>query len=166
MADLRVDHVDWLLTLDAERRIIRDGAVAVEGGGIVGVGKSEQVAAAHPARRVISGRGKVVTPGLIDSHIRTTFQMSRGLADEVGSRKFLFERMYPYEGALDEQDAPKTSTRSERARSPRSCSAFSAVTSMACPGTGTTWRREPSSGKSPRRTQTEHAANAATPTSG
>ena len=35
MADLRVDHADWLLTLDRERRIIRDGAIAVEGGRII-----------------------------------------------------------------------------------------------------------------------------------
>lgn len=105
MADLRVDNADWLLTLDRERRVIRDGASAVTGGRIVAVGKTADVVAAHPAPRVISARGKVVTPGLIDSHIHTTFQMSRGLADEVGSRQFLFERMYPYEAALDEADA-------------------------------------------------------------
>jgi 5-methylthioadenosine/S-adenosylhomocysteine deaminase len=103
-ADLRVDGADWLLTLDRERRILRDGAVAVAGGRVVAVGKTADVAAAHPARRVVSARGMVVTPGLIDSHIHTTFAMSRGLADEVGSKRFLFERMYPYEGALDEGD--------------------------------------------------------------
>src|SRR3972149_6140749 len=52
-----------------------------------------------------SAAGRGVTPGLVDSHIHTTFQMSRGLADEVGSKRFLFERMYPYEAALDEADA-------------------------------------------------------------
>src|SRR3989338_671570 len=105
MADLRIDNADWLLTLDRDRRILRDGAVAVADGRIVAVGKTADVAPAHPAPRVISARGRVVTPGLIDSHIHTTFQMSRGLADEVGSKQFLFERMYPYEAALDEADA-------------------------------------------------------------
>src|SRR3990170_258188 len=105
MADLRVDGADWLLTVDRDRRILRDGAVAVADGRIVAVGKTAEVAAQHPAPRVISARGKVVTPGLVDSHIHTTFQMSRGLADEVGSKRFLFERMYPYEAALDEADA-------------------------------------------------------------
>jgi 5-methylthioadenosine/S-adenosylhomocysteine deaminase len=103
--DLRVDGADWLLTVDRERRIVRDGAVAVRDGTIVAVGRTAELAAAHPARRVISARGMVVTPGLVDSHIHTTFQMSRGLADEVGSKRFLFERMYPYEAALDEDDA-------------------------------------------------------------
>src|SRR5574341_863667 len=105
MADLRVDGTDWLLPLDRDRRIITDGAVAITGGRIEAVGKTAEVARAHPAARVISARGRVVTPGLIDSHIHTTFQMSRGLADEVGSKPFLFERMYPYEAALEEADA-------------------------------------------------------------
>src|SRR3970040_1938733 len=105
MADLRVDGADWLLTLDRDRRIVRDGAVAVADGRIVAVGKTAGGAAQHTAARVISARRKGVTPGLVDSHIHTTFQMSRGLADEVGSKQFLFERMYPYEGVLDEADA-------------------------------------------------------------
>ncbi len=105
MADLRIDHADWLLTVDRDRRIVRDGAVAVAGGRIVGVGRTAEVAAAHPAPRVVSARGMVVTPGLVDAHIHTTFQLSRGLADEVGSKRFLFERMYPYEAALDADDA-------------------------------------------------------------
>ncbi len=105
MTDLRIEEADWILTVDKDRRIIRDGAIDIAGGRIAAVGKSAEMRARGPARSTISARGMVVTPGLIDSHIHTTFQMSRGLADEVGSRKFLFERMYPYEGALDEEDA-------------------------------------------------------------
>jgi 5-methylthioadenosine/S-adenosylhomocysteine deaminase len=105
MTDLRIEEADWLLTVDPKRRIIVDGAVDVENGRIAAVGKTAAIRARGPAKLVISARGKVVTPGLVDSHIHTTFQMSRGLADEVSSRKFLFERMYPYEGALDEEDA-------------------------------------------------------------
>ena len=73
MADLRVDHADWLLTVDRDRRILRDGAVAVADGRIVAVGKTAEVAPQHPAPRVISARGKVVTPGLVDRHIHTAF---------------------------------------------------------------------------------------------
>jgi len=105
MIDLRIEQADWLITVDRERRIIRDGAIDIEGGRIAALGKSEELRRRGPAATTIAARGMVVTPGLIDSHIHTTFQMSRGLADEVGSRKFLFERMYPYESALDEDDA-------------------------------------------------------------
>ena len=105
MTDLFLRNADWLITVDSERRIFTDGAVAIEGGRVVAVGKTRDLEAAHgSARRVVSARGKVVLPGLIDCHIHTAFQLSRGLADEVSAAKFLFERMYPYEGLLTEED--------------------------------------------------------------
>jgi 5-methylthioadenosine/S-adenosylhomocysteine deaminase len=103
--DLLVAHADWLITMDDERRIYRDGAVAVRAGRVVDVGKSAELTPRYAARRTIDAGHHVVTPGLIDSHIHTAFHLSRGLADEVSSQKFLFERMYPYEGLLGEDES-------------------------------------------------------------
>lgn len=106
MTDIFIRDADWLITVDAQRRIIRSGALAIQNDRIVAVGKTDDLAPSHgSAARVISGRGKVVLPGLIDSHIHTAFQLSRGLADEVSAAKFLFERMYPYEGLLTEEES-------------------------------------------------------------
>jgi 5-methylthioadenosine/S-adenosylhomocysteine deaminase len=105
MTDLFIHNADWLITVDGERRIFRDGAVAVEGDRITAVGKTKDLEGAHSsARRLMDARGKVVLPGLIDCHIHTAFQLARGLADEVSAAKFLFERMYPYEGLLEEEE--------------------------------------------------------------
>jgi 5-methylthioadenosine/S-adenosylhomocysteine deaminase len=105
MTDIFIRDADWLITVDRDRRIIRSGAIAIEADRIVAVGKTEELQPLHGnAARVISARGKVVLPGLIDSHIHTAFQLSRGLADEVSAAKFLFERMYPYEGLLTEEE--------------------------------------------------------------
>jgi 5-methylthioadenosine/S-adenosylhomocysteine deaminase len=105
MTDLFIHSADWLITVDGERRMFRDGAVAVEGDRIVAVGKTKDLELAHSsARQVIDAKGKVVLPGLIDCHIHTSFQLARGLADEVSAAKFLFERMYPYEGLLEEEE--------------------------------------------------------------
>ncbi|HWP84519.1 MAG TPA: amidohydrolase [Terriglobia bacterium] len=105
MTDLFIHSADWLITVDAERRIFRDGALAVAGDRIAAVGKTNDLEAAHgQARRRVSAKGKVVLPGLIDCHIHTSFQLARGLADEVSAQKFLFERMYPYEGLLDAEE--------------------------------------------------------------
>lgn len=105
MTDLFIEHADWLLSVDAQRRIFTDGALAVRGDRIVAVGKTRDLAPEHgAAKRVIEARGKVVLPGLVDSHIHTAFQLSRGLADEVSAQRFLFERMYPYEGLLSEEE--------------------------------------------------------------
>ena len=105
MAELFIRNADWLITVDPGRRIFTDGAIAIQGDRIVAVGKTNDLERKYSAAgRTINARGKVIVPGLIDCHIHTSFQLARGLADEVSAQKFLFERMYPYEGLLDEEE--------------------------------------------------------------
>lgn len=102
--DTLITNIDWLLTVDADRRILTDAAIAIAAGTIVAVGKTAEVMAGHTAERTLDGRDRVATPGLVDSHLHSSFQLARGLADEVGTRPFLFERMFPYEGAMSRAD--------------------------------------------------------------
>ena len=67
MADLLITH-GIVVTMDPARRVLRDGAVAIEDGTIIAVGPTAAVAAAHRASRTIDASGKVAMPGLIDSH--------------------------------------------------------------------------------------------------
>lgn len=103
-ADHLITGIDWLVTVDPDRRIIRDGAVAIKDGRFAAVGPSAEIAAAWSAETVSEGRDRVATPGLIDNHLHTSFHLSRGLADEANAQTFLFERMYPYEGVLSAED--------------------------------------------------------------
>ena len=103
-ADLIIADIAWLITMDARRRVIRDAAIAVEGGKIVAVGKSAEIVPRYTAKRSIDGRGTVAMPGFVDCHLHSSFQLSRGLADEANAQSFLFDRMYPYEAALDSED--------------------------------------------------------------
>ena len=58
-----------VITMDPARRVIEDGAVAIEGDRIVEVGPRREVEASHRSSgRVIEASGKVVMPGLIDGH--------------------------------------------------------------------------------------------------
>lgn len=98
-------HADWLISMDQNRQIFRDGALAVSEGKIAAVGTTREILERYHAPVTHDLSGKLVTPGLIDSHIHTAFQLSRGLADESGSQQFLFRRMYPYEGLLTEEEA-------------------------------------------------------------
>src|SRR5215467_11718932 len=90
--------------MDAGRRIIRDAGIAVDGGKIVAVGKSDDITARYAAKRSIDGRATVATPGFVDCHLHSSFQLSRGLADEANAQSFLFDRMYPYEAAMEAED--------------------------------------------------------------
>lgn len=108
--DLVIAGIDWLITVDPARRIVRDAAVAVQDGKIVAIGKTDAIAKAYSAGRQVDGRHTVATPGLIDCHLHASFQLSRGLADEANAQSFLFDRMYPYEAALDGDDVRVAAT--------------------------------------------------------
>ncbi len=108
--DLVITDIAWLITMDPTRRVIRDAAIAVDGGKIVAVGKSADVAAQYAGKRRIDGRATVATPGFIDCHLHSSFQLSRGLADESNAQSFLFDRMYPYEAALEGDDVRVSAT--------------------------------------------------------
>jgi 5-methylthioadenosine/S-adenosylhomocysteine deaminase len=56
------------ITMDAERRVLRNAAVAIGGNRIVAVGATEELAAQFVAERIIDCGGKVLMPGLIDCH--------------------------------------------------------------------------------------------------
>jgi 5-methylthioadenosine/S-adenosylhomocysteine deaminase len=75
--DLLILH-GQVLTLDATRRIINDGAVAVTGTRIVAVGASAELAKRFAARRRIDARGGLVHPGYIDGHTHASLHLSRG----------------------------------------------------------------------------------------
>lgn len=103
-ADLLVRNIDWLITVDAERRVIRDAAIAVQDGRFAAVGKTSEIERDWRAGRVVDGTGTVATPGLVDSHLHSSFALARGLADEANAQAFLFGHMYPYEAAMREED--------------------------------------------------------------
>ncbi|WP_210485947.1 amidohydrolase family protein [Microvirga antarctica] len=67
MADIIITH-GIVVTMDEERRVIEDGAVAITNDRIVAVGTTADVMAAHQAPTVIDARNKIVMPGLIDGH--------------------------------------------------------------------------------------------------
>jgi imidazolonepropionase len=64
----------------AQLEVIRGGAVAVRGTRILAVGTTEEVleqVELTPASRVLDAKGKIVLPGLVDSHTHTVFAGSR-----------------------------------------------------------------------------------------
>ncbi len=68
-----------VVTMNATRDIIRNGAVVVQGDRIVAVGKAADLTQAYPQATVVGGDHFVVTPGLINTHIHITGEpLTRG----------------------------------------------------------------------------------------
>lgn len=77
-----------LVTLDAERRIIADGALAIRGDRIAAVGKRSELANRLRAAETIDARRFVATPGYVDAHIHVTGDpLTRGyVPDDLDGR--------------------------------------------------------------------------------
>ena len=83
---LKIDRARYVITVDAQRRIVRDASVLIEAGRIARVGRAEELADAR-ADRVIDARDLVVTPGFVNGHMHISYAHPvRGIfPDDQGS---------------------------------------------------------------------------------
>src|SRR5438094_10271022 len=83
---LKIDGARYVITVDDQRRITRDGSVLIENGRISRVGRADELAAAR-ADRVIDARHFVVTPGFVNGHMHISYAHPvRGIfPDDLGS---------------------------------------------------------------------------------
>lgn len=100
-----------VVTMDAERRIIADGAVAVRGDSIVAVGPRAEIAKKYRSARVLNARGKLVLPGLINGHGHVPMTLFRGLADDLTLQEWLEKYIFPAEARNVKPDFVEWGTR-------------------------------------------------------
>ena len=114
-ADLMISGAT-ILTLNARREVIADGALAIAGDRIVAVGKRAELEKTVDAARVLDGRRFVATPGFVDAHIHITGDpltrgFTRGGPDDSWSDKLMkwvipiFRTQTPADEALSAQCA-------------------------------------------------------------
>jgi cytosine/adenosine deaminase-related metal-dependent hydrolase len=94
-----------IVTVDPERRVIQDGAIAVNGSRIAGVGKREDILKKFDDdKEHIDLKGKVVIPGLINTHVHQSQALIRGCADDMALIEWLMDRVWVLQGNYDEDD--------------------------------------------------------------
>jgi cytosine/adenosine deaminase-related metal-dependent hydrolase len=71
-----------IVTMDAERRIITDGALAIAGDRIAAIGKREDIEPGLEPAEVIDGRRFVIAPGFVNSHVHVTETLIKGFLPE------------------------------------------------------------------------------------
>jgi 5-methylthioadenosine/S-adenosylhomocysteine deaminase len=86
-------------------RTIRDGAIAVEGQRIVEVGKTRELKAKYGrGYERIEGTGRVVIPGLINTHQHAAMSLLRGYADDLPLQEWLEKWIWPIEKHMTPHD--------------------------------------------------------------
>lgn len=90
---------DYLVTQDAERRVLENGAVAVTGGRIVAIGGKEAALTVSAEERLDLGPA-LLMPGLINAHTHVAMTVFRGLADDLPLMEWLTKEIFPREQHL------------------------------------------------------------------
>jgi 5-methylthioadenosine/S-adenosylhomocysteine deaminase len=101
MTDLVV-RAGSVITVDAQRRVIRDGAVAVRDGVITEVGDGDEVVRRHRDAELISAPAGILLPGLVDAHSHAGHSLVRTLGgDDLGAWMSACERIYLHGSTSD-----------------------------------------------------------------
>ncbi len=100
-----------LVTMDKDRRVIEDGAVAVTSGRIVAVGTRRDIVAGFRATQTIDARGKIIIPGLINGHTHIPMTLFRGLADDLDLQEWLTKFIFPAEAKNVSEEFVRVGTR-------------------------------------------------------
>lgn len=88
-----------------EKGVVRDGAILIEGDRIIEVGKYDDVKRRNPrGYEKLNARGKIVLPGLVNTHHHLAMSLLRGYADDMPLKEWLEEKIWPIESLMTGED--------------------------------------------------------------
>jgi len=100
---LFAESADWIytaryvVTMDAQRRLIEDGAVAIKGERILAVGPRAGIEKQYQARQRLDRPQSLIMPGLINTHTHAAMSLMRGIADDLHLQDWLEKFIFPAE---------------------------------------------------------------------
>lgn len=100
-----------VVTMDENRSVIEDGYVAVRDGKIVGVGKASSLPPNARPKQLINAKGKVIIPGLINTHTHIPMGLFRGIADDLDLQEWLTKYIFPAEAKNVDETFVRAGTR-------------------------------------------------------
>ena len=72
----------YIVTMDPENHVIRDGAITVTGNKITDIGKTDEILSKHSTDEIIDAKGKMILPGFVNTHNHLYQTIMRGLSDD------------------------------------------------------------------------------------
>lgn len=96
--------------MDPQLRVFRNGAIVIQDDTIKAIGQSDEILRQFsclllPPIQIINLHGQFLLPGLINTHVHTSQQLGRGIADDVDLMTWLHHRIWPYESNMTENDS-------------------------------------------------------------
>src|SRR5437762_2023102 len=101
----------WVLTSAPPRRVIENGAVAVRGDRIVGVGSRAEIDRRFQPKQRLDRPDAILAPGLINTHTHAAMSLFRGIADDLKLQDWLEKFIFPAEAKNVSPDFVRWGTR-------------------------------------------------------
>lgn len=86
-----------VITMDSNGTVLEAGTVVINDGTIVAVGASESLKSKFKAKETINANGRIVMPGLINTHTHAAMVIFRGFADDLPTQEWLENYIWPAE---------------------------------------------------------------------
>ena len=99
----------YVISMNKNREIFKNGSVLIEDDKIKAVGKVEP-SLVNADAEIYDAQGKIILPGLVNTHVHLSQQLGRGVADDVVLLTWLRERVWPYESSFNYEDSLISST--------------------------------------------------------
>ncbi|HZQ69326.1 MAG TPA: amidohydrolase [Terriglobales bacterium] len=109
-ADLIITH-GTVITMNGPRSIYDDGAVAIKGDSIVGVGSRVDLEKKYQSAKTIDASDMLVLPGFVNGHTHVPMTLFRGLHDDVTLQDWLYKYIFPAEAKNVNEDFVRWGTR-------------------------------------------------------
>ncbi|KAK5048662.1 hypothetical protein LTR84_005753 [Exophiala bonariae] len=96
-----------VVTVDSEQTIWLDGAILVDGNRITTIGKTASLlkdSLLQPDLEVVNCQGKIIIPGLVNTHAHLGQSILRGLAEDVPLHTWLCDSIWPLEASYQGTD--------------------------------------------------------------
>lgn len=100
MKDLLINNINII----KKDQIIKNGAIIVDNGIIQYIGESFKTIEKTEFKKIIDGKNKIATPGLVNAHTHSPMGLLRNYADDLTFSDWLFGKIIPAEDQLTGED--------------------------------------------------------------
>lgn len=100
-----------IVTMNEQRDVIENGAIAITNGKVDLIGTRKIVERNSRAKRVIDATGKVIIPGLINTHTHAAMSLFRGISDDLDLNDWLTKFIFPAEAKNVNEQFVRAGTR-------------------------------------------------------
>lgn len=93
-----------IITVNQKRQIICNGYIRVDRDRITAIGKCPYPSALPDGALEVDCRGKIIIPGLINTHAHLVQSLLRGLAEDLPLHNWLCGAIWPLEAVFEDDD--------------------------------------------------------------